>query len=419
MQHARYFSASALERRFACAGSAVLEADRKRTANQYSAWGVACHDLAAQALTKGDEVYAQRLGTTIEADGFTFQVDDEMVEVARVHTDYVRDAAGADGTILVEQRVQFDEHLGVPSEHEAFGTADAVIVRGNEMIVVDLKTGRGVEVEAAGNAQLYAYALGALELAEQVADIERVRPVIVQPRAGGIKEHDLHVDELRAWARDHAAPACRKVLEAVADFSVGHLNPGESQCKFCSAKATCPALRDAVVANVFVGGEVPVADPSEFATLEPATPADDTHPEWIAAALSVVDMVEDWCSAVRAEAARRLNAGYPVPGYKLVAGKRGARAWSNPQAAEELLRKTFRLPIEQAYDLKLISPTSAERLVKAGAIGPRQWEKAKELITQPEGKPSVAPASDPRPALTVGPVAEEFPVQADNVNPLV
>lgn len=416
MQHARYFSASALERRFACAGSAVLEADRERTANQYSAWGVACHDLAAQALAKGDEVYALRLGTTIEADGFTFQVDEEMVATARVHTDYCRDVAGPDGTILVEQRVQFDQHLGVPAEHEAFGTADAIIVRGNEMIVVDLKTGRGVEVEVAGNPQLQAYALGALELAEAVADIERVRLVITQPRAGGVKEHDLHVDELKAWARDHAAPASRRVLDAVADFSVGHLNPGESQCKFCSAKATCPALRDAVADTAL--GFTP-ASPDEFAEASVSAADEHSPADWLGAVLAKVDLIEEWCSSVRAEAHRRLSDGQAVPGFKLVAGKRGARAWSNPQAAEELLRKTFRLTIEQAYDLKLISPTSAEKLVKAGAIGPRQWEKAKDLITQPDGKPSVAPSSDPRPALTVGPVAEEFPVQADNVNPLV
>lgn len=414
MEHANIFSASQLERLFACPGSAVLTQGIPRKSSQYSAWGVGTHELSAKALELGYHVYTELHGTTIKADGFEFTVDDEMVEVAKVYTDYVRDVAGADGTILVEQRVAFHDHLQIEG-HEAFGTADAIIVKGSEMIVVDLKTGRGVEVEVQGNPQLHAYALGALEIAETVADIERVRMVIVQPRAGGIKEHDLWVDELRAWARDHAAPACRKVLDAVADFSTGFLQPGEKQCKFCPAKATCPALRDSVAAAVFVEEFVP-ASAEEFSdiTLEVATPSTDTHEEWIAAALSKVDLIEDWCAAVRAEAHRRLSDGQPVPGFKLVQGKRGARAWSDAKAAEELLRKTFRLPIEQAYDLKLISPTSAEKLVKAGAIGPRQWEKAKDLITQPDGKPSVAPVADPRPALTVGPVAGDFPVLADN-----
>lgn len=409
MQHARIFSASVLERLFACPGSAVLGANAPRTSTSYSAWGTACHAVAADALENGDHVYSELRGTLITADDFEFTVDDEMVEVARVYTDYVRDVAGPDGTILVEQRVQFDQHLGVPAEHEAFGTADAIVIRGSEMIVVDLKTGRGVDVEVQDNAQLRAYALGALEIAEAVADIETVRMVIVQPRAGGIKEHDLYVDELKAWARDHAAPACRKVLDAVADFSTGFLQPGEKQCKFCPAKATCPALRDSVAATVFVEEFVP-ASAEEFSdiTLEVATPSDDTHEEWIAAALSKVDLIEDWCSAVRGEAHRRLSDGQPVPGWKLVQGKRGNRAWSNAKTAEELLRKTFRLTVEQAYDLKLISPTTAEKLKKDGVIGERQWAKVAELITQPEGKPSVAPDADSRPALTVS--ASEFPL---------
>jgi len=91
-----------------------------------------------------------------------------------------------------------------------------------------------------------------------------------------------------------------------------------------------------------------------------------------------------------------------------VAGKRGARAWTDAKAAEELLRKQFRLTIKQAYDLKLISPTSAEKLAKAGDLGPKQWARAQELIHQPDGKPHVAPESDPRPALAVAAKASEF-----------
>jgi hypothetical protein len=401
VEHARTFSASALDRLIACPGSAVLTADAPRTASTYSAWGTACHELASIALLKGDQVYAERKASKISADGFEFEVDDEMVEVAKRYTDYVRDAAGADGTILVEQRVDFSSDLGV---NEAFGTADALIIRGDEMIVVDLKTGRGVEVEA-DTAQLKAYALGCLPIADQVADIERVRLVIVQPRNGGIKEHDMGVDELRAWVHTRAAPAARKVLEALAEFSVGHLNPGEKQCKFCAAKATCPALRDSVALTVMA--DTP-ASPEEFAQAYVSAPDEHSPEDWIAAALAKVDLIEDWCKAVREQAHKRLSEGQELPGWKLVAGKRGARAWTDAKAAEELLRKQFRLTIEQAYDLKLISPTSAEKLAKAGDLGPKQWARAQELIHQPDGKPHVAPESDPRPALAVAAKASEF-----------
>ncbi len=50
----------------------------------------------------------------------------------------------------------------------------------------------------------------------------------------------------------------------------------------------------------------------------------------------------------------------------------------------------------------------SEKLAKAGAIGPRQWPKLQGLITQPDGKPSVAPESDKRPALVIAATADDF-----------
>lgn len=409
MDHARIFSASQLERIFACPGSAVLSADAERTSTQYSAWGTACHELAADALVKDDDVFFARWGDPITADGFTFEIDEEMVDCARTYTQYVRDVAADDGVILVEQRVQFHQHLGLPDHHKAFGTADAIVVKGSEMIVVDLKTGRGVEVDA-DSAQLKAYALGALEIAETVADIDRVRLVIVQPRAGGIKEHDLELGQLLSWAQGHAQPAAQRVLDSVAEFRVSHLVPGESQCRFCPAKATCPALRDTVSLTTMVDQP---ASPDEFreAALIDAASFDDL--EWLSACLAQIDLIEDWCKAVRTEAERRLQAGQPVPGWKLVAGKKGPRQWSEPELVEEMFRDSFRLPREVIYEQKLISPTAAEKLFKQGLIGDTQWARTQVAITQSTGKAHVAPATDPRPALVIRPAAEDFPVLAD------
>jgi hypothetical protein len=158
--------------------------------------------------------------------------------------------------------------------------------------------------------------------------------------------------------------------------------------------------------------DMTAASPEEFAeiapTIEPQPDTGHDDASWLAVCLSRVDLIEDWCKAVREQAHKRLSEGQELPGWKLVAGKRGARAWTDAKAAEELLRKQFRLTIEQAYDLKLISPTSAEKLAKAGDLGPKQWARAQELIHQPDGKPHVAPESDPRPALAVAAKASEF-----------
>jgi RecB family exonuclease len=63
-------------------------------------------------------------------------------------------------------------------EKDAIGTADAIVVRGDELIVIDLKTGRN-KVEAFCNKQLTIYALAALKA---LADGKLTNPVV--PDAG-------------------------------------------------------------------------------------------------------------------------------------------------------------------------------------------------------------------------------------------
>ena len=158
------------------------------------------------------------------------------------------------------------------------------------------------------------------------------------------------------------------------------LVPTEKGCQWCKAKPTCPAIRNKVL--------------TDFDTVAPET----AEPDDLARVMDNASLIEAWIKSIRAEVERRLMAGTPVAGYKLVQGKRGNRQWGNPEDAEAAL-KAMRVKHDQMYDYKLASPTSIEKLVKAEEIGPRQWIKIQELITQSEGSPSVAPESDKRPAL--------------------
>lgn len=398
------FSASAADRWMSCPGSMVLSTSLDDSSSRYAAWGTVCHDLAARHLSDGDHP-SGHLGRLFEQDGHTIEVDDEMVEVVCHYADIVRQYQGDDGVIMVEQRVNYSNYLAVQQE-EAWGTADVIIARGDELVVIDLKTGMGVEVSAERNAQMSLYALGALQAYHGVVtNFTRVRMVIIQPRVRKApSEWDCHVSELEQWAEQarEAASRCR-IAHSTKQDETWHevfLSPGEKQCRWCKAKATCPALRMEVCETVGMGRP---ATPEEFADEEPLLESGD----WLPMCLSKVDLIEDWCKAVRAEAERRLLAGDPVEGFKLVQGKRGSRQWSDAQAAEEAMR-AMRLTVEQMYDMKLISPTTAEKLAKSGEIGPRRWPKLQELITQSEGKPHVAPVSDPRPALVMTPVVDDF-----------
>lgn len=427
LAHSKW-SASKFEADMLCPGKHVMERGTVNATSKHAAEGTAAHQVLTWALQ--DEAPASAyIGRVIDVDGYSFEVDDDMAGHVQVCIDYTHDVAGDDGVIFADIRVNYSSYLGVP-EDDAWGTADVIVARGDELIVIDFKYGQGVEVsagynehdnsETAGhrvdakpNPQMSLYALGALQAYQGlVADFERVRLVISQPRIKKApSEYDMTVAELEGWASATARNAvlsCQTAGNAfgqVLDWDDKYLAPGEKQCKFCRAKATCSKLRNEIAATVFA---TPAAHPDEFADLAlPFKKYDSNEGEWLAACMSKVDLIADWCKAVQAETERRLFAGDNVPGYKLVQGKRGARQWSNVEDAEKTL-KSFRLKIEEMYDFKLISPTSAEKLAKAETIGKRQWPKLQGLIVQSEGKPHVAPATDPRPAIEVKPVVEDF-----------
>jgi hypothetical protein len=415
------WSASGFESIMLCPGKKVLEQGKPDNTSKYAAEGTAAHQVLTWALQEERPATAY-IGRVIEADGFVFEVDQDMAGHVQVCVDYANDLKGDDGTIFADIRVNYSSYLGV-AEQEAWGTADVIVCRGTEVIVVDFKYGMGVEVDAERNPQMSLYGLGALQAYHGlVADFETVRMAISQPRIKRApSEWDCSVEELEAWGRSTARSAVVSCLNAGAILSPDQggmtttewedtfLRPTEKGCKFCRAKATCPALRVEVAQTV--RGDYAPATPEEFSdmTLTPVSSAhdDDLERNWLAACLSKVDLIEDWCKAIRAETERRLLAGDNVPGFKLVQGKRSARQWTDAKVAEETL-KTMRVKLEDMYDFKLISPTTADKLAKAGTIGPRQWPKLQSLITQSEGKPHVAPSTDSRPALVVTPVVDDF-----------
>lgn len=421
------WSASKFEADMLCPGKHVMERGTVNTTSKHAAEGTAAHQVLTWALQ--DEAPASAyIGRVIDVDGYSFEVDDDMAGHVQVCIDYTHDVAGDDGVIFADIRVNYSSYLDVP-EADAWGTADVIVARGDELIVIDFKYGQGVEVsagynehdnsETAGhrvdakpNPQMSLYALGALQAYQGlVADFEQVRLVISQPRIKKApSEYDMTVAELEGWASataHNAVLSCQTAGNAfgqVLDWDDKYLAPGEKQCKFCRAKATCIKLRNEIAATVC--GMAP-ASPDEFVDIQITQAGSTDSEEWLAACMSKVDLIADWCKAVQAETERRLLAGDNVPGYKLVQGKRGARQWSNVEDAEKTL-KSFRLKTEEMYDFKLISPTSAEKLAKAETIGKRQWPKLQGLIVQSEGKPHVAPATDPRPAIEVKPVVEDF-----------
>ena len=382
--HAR-LSPSGAHRWMRCPGSVALEAPFPDNSNRYSAEGTLAHDLAAHYFQDAVDPHTL-VGTEATVDGFDFTISKEMAAFVMDYAKLVREYAEG-GILLVEKRVDFSPVIGVP---DSFGTSDAIIIKGDELIVVDLKYGMGVKVDATENEQLQLYALGALNDFGILADFAMVTMVIHQPRLNHVSEWTIPVEQLREFGED-----ARLAAVEVLDHEAPRIEAGEKQCRFCKAKAVCPALNDSV--SLATAGVATVADFAEFL---PTLVEDE-----LSTAMSRVELVEQWCKGIRAEVERRLLAGTSVEGYKLVAGRKGNRAWADAAEAERIMKKSFRMRDDDMYEQVLISPTAAEKLLKDT---PKRWARVQDLIQRGEGKPSVAPATDKRPALAIASVADEF-----------
>lgn len=395
-----------------CKASTAAQLGQPDDSSEYADEGTAAHELAKWCLEDGTDT-AAFIGRIITVEsGREFEVDDEMAGFVQTYVDGVRERveayklAGATVEMFVEQRLSIEHITG---EKGAKGTSDCVLIAcfadgHTEICVIDLKYGRGVAVDATNNYQGLMYAAAAVEEHSDFYSFRTVLIVIHQPRLSEKpSEWSLPIADLVDFVEKTAKPAAEQAMlyvESVdfAPLTLSDFNPGEKQCKFCKAKAVCPAL--AAHVEETIGAEF---EHIPMSTLGAAVHLLDN--ERLGVIYESLDLIDGWMKAVRGRIEVELLAGNAVPGVKLVAGRKGARKWSSTDEAEALL-KSMRLKQDEMYTFKVISPTQAEKLLAKES--PRRWKKAEALVTQADGKPSVAPEHDKRPALVIEPAVDEF-----------
>lgn len=368
---------SAAHRWLHCTGSVPLTADMPEETSSYAKEGTWAHRLAELRLT-GVADFSDDERQKAEADGVDVASLNEPVNF------YVNFVQSLGGRLFVEQRLQLE---AITHEKGSRGTSDAVVITDNELTICDLKYGMGDKIEAEENPQLTIYAAAAYNAFAPMFDIEKVTMVIVQPRLNHVSQWTITADELQTRVNEISAVA-QKCLDACGhDFPQWEFTPGVKACKYCKARFTCRALASfsltAAGVDFLDKSKKPMLDGAELGQI-----------------LGKIDLIEKWCGLIRDAGLNELLAGRELPGYKLVMGREGVRKWTDDKDAEKRL-KGFKIGADDRYTKKLISPTQAEKLVKAQKLTPEQWAELNGLVTREPAKPTLATENDKRPAYHV------------------
>jgi hypothetical protein len=309
---------------------------------------------------------------------------------------------GATVEMVLDYAVPIDHITG---EEGATGTLDIALLITwpdgiSDLDVIDAKFGYQ-EVQAEGNPQLLMYGSGALEVFSLTGEFREVSLEIEQPLRGHVEPYKIRPQSIAEWVAE-ARPKAQKAILIhnmageralkAQDFGVS-----EKGCMWCKAKAVCPAARAKVEETIGMDFDV-------LSNEEISHPVNLIEPESLGDVFPHLELIEDWIKGIRARVELELLAGKQIPGLKLVAGKKGNRAWASDEEAEAMMKK-FKMKQEQMYSFKLLGP---KPILEALADQPRRLKQIESLIVQPAGKPHVALDSDKRPAIEIKPVEDGF-----------
>lgn len=368
--------ASSSHRWLNCTPSAMAESVYPDSESDFAREGTLAHALAAKRLkthfgrsTKDEETEIAELSErylTGEMEEHVEGYCNFVLQRYREARERARRTHGCEPEIRIEARLDYSDWV-----EDGFGTGDALIIGGGMMEIIDLKYGKGVEVNAENNTQMMLYALGAGAAYDYAFDISVVRMTIYQPRIGNLSSWEIPADELTRWAREELTP-----LAMLAAKGKGARQSGE-WCRFCRAKGDCPRL---------------AAD--SLALFELNSDANGIEIHHLPRILAQLDIMKVWVNAVEERALARALGGERIKGYKLVEG-RSVRKITDPQGAAAALLAAGAEPDEVWRPRELRTLTELER-----TFGKKGFAAAcGKYVEKPKGKPTLTVESDRRKAL--------------------
>lgn len=371
-------SASGASRWLNCTPSAKLEEEYgEKKSSIFADEGTLAHELS--------ELYLKRDALGIiseqEFDSFFEEIisnelfNEEMLEAVPMYTDYCIDqliAAKTENSVAVmeiEQKLDLTEY--VP---ESFGTADCILINDSLIEIVDLKYGKGIPVYAGWNKQLMLYGLGALYKYDTMYDISEVRLTIVQPRLNNISSWQISAEKLREWAEEELKPKAKLAFNGEGELSAG------DWCRFCAVRNKCRKLYEQ---------QIEIAK-HEFA--EPPLLSDDEIADIIRRAPKLIE----WANSITEYAqTKAIMENKEWPGLKLVEGISRRKWVDEDQASNAIFARCPELSEDEVFNMKLKPITSIEKI-----IGKKRFEEIlSDMVVKPQGKPTLVPVEDKRPAM--------------------
>lgn len=236
------------------------------------------------------------------------------------------------------------------------GQGDVVYVNEGCALIVDYKFGRVPVPAAASNMQLAALAKLAFD---NLAGVDVVFCAILQPFASRqeprvVRYQLADVPQLRRYFGNLLAEAARPGAR---------LAPGEEQCRYCRARAACPACGELMVRET--QADVAAAWP-------------DWAPEKKAEAVRLAGLAKRWAEAVERRAKADLKAGFAIPGFRLSAGRKSFKI-TDAQGAFGQLNALIGLTGEEFAGCCTVKISALDKVVH-GKLAEQAPEGVKQLV---------------------------------------
>lgn len=291
-EHA-FLSASNAHRWLNCTKSPMLEQDIPDEENEYTQEGTLAHEIAETILKKEnkeitEKEYKQKIKELKKHEKFY----EGMFEEVKIYTDY---CLQKNVKMYVEYTLDLSSYIP-----KGFGTADCILINENNIEIVDLKFGKGVEISAKENPQLMIYGLGALEAFDYIYDIQEVTMSVAQIRLHDVESYTMKAEDLRRWGEEVVKPKAKLAFEGKGEMKAGEW------CRFCKVSDICRTHSDYLLA---------VHEKYKEKEKEKLTP------EEIAEILAKSKKIKHWLSDLEKYALDLALKGTDIPGFKVVEGR--------------------------------------------------------------------------------------------------